>query len=134
MRLILKTLWALARIAAITASLTVSGWAALAPPEPWEQRALDLPPRSLTWSERQPLREMRLMRVVLHVAPGLATDLLSRAAPSLTRTEVSRVLDRAAQGASPEDLAKEITPAPEVRPNTVQQRRGPGGAKFLKVE
>ncbi|SHI87632.1 hypothetical protein SAMN04488012_103182 [Palleronia salina] len=134
MRLILKTLWALARIAAITASLTVSGWAALAPPEPWEQRALDLPPRSLTWSERQPLREMRLMRVVLHVAPGLATDLLSRAAPSLTRTEVSRVLDRAAQGVSPEDLAKEITPAPEVRPNTVQQRRGPGGAKFLKVE
>ncbi|SEN76542.1 hypothetical protein [Palleronia pelagia] len=134
MRLILKTLWALARIAGITASLTVSGWAALAPPEPWEQRALDLPPRSLTWSERQPLREMRLMRVVLHVAPGLATDLLSRAAPSLTRTEVSRVLDRAAMGVSPEDLAKEITPAPEVRPNTVQQRRGPGGAKFLKVE
>ncbi|MBJ3761320.1 hypothetical protein ILP92_00955 [Maribius pontilimi] len=129
MRLMLKTLWQLARICLIAASVTLTGWTALAAPEPWERRALDLPQGRLGWEDRQSLRESRLLRLAMRAAPELVVDLMAYTAPEVPRDLLAQALHDAAEGRSLQPIAPmedPETPTPPVR--------RAGGAKFVRVE
>ncbi|WP_099824457.1 hypothetical protein [Oceaniglobus indicus] len=116
--------FAVLRAVIVAVAITFSGWVQAVPPDAGERQALGLPTGALSDGDRQALRTLRLARVAVDVAPGLAVDLIAHQGQgAVARDEIETALRAMADGS-----AKAQDPVA-----TLPLRRITG-AKFVRVD